>query len=656
MSIQILDIVLYSTRGARRVLSLRAGEMNIITGDSKTGKSALISIVDYCLGSSKCAVPEGVIRNNVAWYGVRFTDGASQHFVARRSPDPGKDTTSDAFYAVAAEVQIPDAEQFNATTNIDTIVERLTNVVGIGLNLHEPPEGQTRDPLSAKLRHALAFVFQPQNEISQPGHLFHKQSDNWVAQAIKDTLPYFLGAVDDDFVAKKTKLKDLRRKLRDRERSLARLEAIAGLGSAAGLISEARNVGLLAADASPTTWEEAIELLQVAAKASPEEQLARYEQSIDQAELGRLNGERGRLREQLQRQQHELEAMRSLLADEGGFAREAGEQVSRLSSLNIFASPDEEPCCPLCDQPTSSIPKLEQLQAEMQRAASQLGTVAKYTPGLEALILEQEGNVADTRRLLRENRASLEAIRQADDRLQALRDSSARQAHVLGRVSLFLETLPQIADTSELRREIAEISAEIAQLEEELSGDKIQERLDSILSVIGKRLTEWSERLELEHRGNPFRLDLRKLQVVADADTGPIPMDRMGSGANWLGCHLIAHLTLHTWFVRRDRPVPRFLFLDQPSQVYFPAERDVGGSMAVLEDEDRLAVLRIFELIRDVVEALDGGLQVIVTEHADSTEDWYQAAVVERWRNGAALIPADWVNGDGSDDEDESPE
>lgn len=77
MSIQILDIVLYSINGDRRVLSLRPGELNIITGDSKTGKSALISIVDYCLGSSACAVPEGIIRKNVAWYGVRFTDGSS---------------------------------------------------------------------------------------------------------------------------------------------------------------------------------------------------------------------------------------------------------------------------------------------------------------------------------------------------------------------------------------------------------------------------------------------------------------------------------------------------------------------------------------------------------------------------------------------------
>lgn len=654
MSIQILDIVVYSSRGERRVLSLRPGEMNIITGDSKTGKSALVSIVDYCLGSSSCAVPEGVIRNNVAWYAVRFSDGAAQHFVARRSPDPGRTTTSDAYYSVGAEVTLPEPTALSATTNIDSVVERLTAVVGVGLNLHEPPEGQTRDPLSATLRHALAFVFQPQNEISQPGFLFHKQSDNWVAQSIKDTLPYFLGAVHDDFVAKKAKLKELRRELRDRERALARLEAITGggLGSAAPLIAEARDVGLLPGGSAPSTWDEALDVLRAAMAAPPEEQLVRYEESTDQAELVRLNDERSQLREQLRRQEDELEAMRSLLADEGGYSTEATEQVSRLSNLGIYTSSDSG-CCPLCDQPTGDrVPSSVQLQSELNRASTQLSSVANHTPGLEALVVEQESKVAETRRLLRENRAAMEALRRSDDRLVQLRDAATRRAHVVGRISLFLETLPQVADCSDLRREIAEFQREIEKLEADLSDEKLQERLDSILSVIGRRLTEWADRLELEHGGNPFRLDLRRLQVVADAETGPIPMDRMGSGANWLGCHLIAHLALQIWFVRKGRPVPRFLFLDQPSQVYFPAERDVGGSMAVLEDEDRLAVIRIFELIRDVVTELSPGLQVIITEHADVTEDWYQAAVVERWRNGIALIPAEWLVAadDGEDD------
>lgn len=645
MSIQILDIVLYSAHGERRVLSLRPGKLNIITGDSKTGKSALISIVDYCLGSSSCAVPEGVIRNNVVWFGVRFTDGSAQHFVARRSPDPGKTTTSDAHYAVGTAVALPAANEIAATTNIDAVVERLASVVGIGLSLHEPPEGQTRQPLAATLRHALAFVFQSQNEISQPGFLFHKQSDSFVAQAIKDTLPYFLGAVDDDYVARRVKLKELRRQLRDHERSLARLETIAGsgLGGAAALISEARDVGLLPDDALAESLDAAVELLRRAGATSPEEQLTRYEQSVDQVELGRLNDERANLRQRLRRQQDQLDAARALLTDEGAFGREAEEQVSRLSSLSLF-SPAAETHCPLCDQSTSEqLPALQQLETEMKSAAEQLNSVAKHTPGLEALVLEEEGKLTETRRRLRENRTALEALRRVDDELVALRDAASRRAHVLGRVSLFLETLPQVADSSELRSRIDQLQREIDELEKYLSDEKIQDRLESILSVIGTRLTEWAELLQLEHKGNPFRLNLRRLQVVADAETGrAIPMDRMGSGANWLGCHLIAHLALHMWFVRKKRPVPRFLFLDQPSQVYFPAERD-GSSTAELEDEDRLAVIRIFELFRDVVADLHPEFQIIVTEHADVSEDWYQEAIVEKWREGAALVPTEWI-------------
>ena len=650
MSIQIMDIVLYSTGGDRRVLSLHPGKVNIITGDSKTGKSALISIVDYCLGSRKCAVPAGVIRDNVVWYGIRLTDRTTQHFVARRAPASGKTETSAAFHAMATEVEIPHPEAFEATTNISAIVRLLTSTIRIGLNEHEPPEGHVRRPLSAHLRHALAFVFQPQNEISQRDYLFHKQNDNFVAQAIKDTLPYFLGAVDDDFVAKKEELKKLRQKLRDKERKLSRNEGIAGEGSgnAAALLSEIRDAGILAINASPETPEEVVKLLQSAIEVSAEDRLIQYEETIDQAELVRLNDERTSLRKQLRWQEHELEAMHSLLDDEGGFAREVCEQESRLSSLNIFTPSDEEPSCPLCHQSTPNMATPEQLQAELQRAQSQLETLRKHAPGLKELILEQEIKIAETRRLLREKRVSLEAIRRTDEQLQDLRDTSVRQARVQGRASLFLETLPQIADASELRQEIEELSAEITLLEEELSDDRIKERLDSILSVIGKRLTEWSERLDLEHRGNPFRLDLGKLQVVADTESEPIAMDRMGSGANWLGCHLIAHLALHTWFVRKARPVPRFLFLDQPSQVYFP--RDTG-TFADLEDKDRRAVLRIFELIFEVIKELNGGFQVIVTEHADLDEDRFKIAVVERWRNGKALIPAAWQEVDGSADD-----
>jgi hypothetical protein len=281
---------------------------------------------------------------------------------------------------------------------------------------------------------------------------------------------------------------------------------------------------------------------------------------------------------------------------------------------------------------------------ELRRASAQLDRVARHTPGLENLIVEQETKVAETKRLLQENRSAREALTRADDALMEMQETANARSYTLGRISLFLESLPEAEDDSALRDEIRRLRGEIERIEAELSRESTQDRLDSILSVISRNLTRWAVRLEHEYQSNPFRLDLRKLQLVADTDSGPVPMSEMGSTANAIACHLMAHLALHTWFVDKSRPVPRFLFLDQPSKAYFPAERDVDGSLDDIADEDRSAVVRMFGLLRDVVCDLSPDFQIIVTEHADIHDEWYQQAIIERWRNGAKLIPESWMN------------
>ena len=404
-------------------------------------------------------------------------------------------------------------------------------------------------------------------------------------------------------------------------------------------------MGLLDGEIAPEKFDEAVEALRSAALGDPEEQSRAYEQQPEQTELDRLNRQRTQLRTLLQRQEDELEQMRALRAGGSSFSREAGEQVARLSSLGLFDSADQAHC-PLCEQSTpDAVPTVDRLRTEMARAAEQLERVSRRTPGLEAVILEQETKIADTRRHLIETKQSLDALNRSDERLAELRDTASRRAHVLGRISLFLETLPRASDTSGLRTEIERLREEIDGLEAELSEDIIAERIDSILSVIGGRLTKWAERLRLEWGGHPHRLDIRKLQVVADVDGRLIPMSRMGSGENHLGCHVIAHLALHDWFVRHDRPVPGILVLDQPSQVYFPEDHANDRSIADLEDSDRSAVIRLFELLRDVAADLAPELQIIVTEHADIEQEWYQDAVIEKWRGGNALIPLEWISG-----------
>jgi hypothetical protein len=87
------------------------------------------------------------------------------------------------------------------------------------------------------------------------------------------------------------------------------------------------------------------------------------------------------------------------------------------------------------------------------------------------------------------------------------------------------------------------------------------------------------------------------------------------------------------------------LIFDQPSQAHYPPERDRDGSIDELDNEDQAAVLKLIKLISDAAIELAPELQIIVLDHADLKQGWFEAAVVERWRHGAALIPSNWING-----------
>ena len=62
MYFQINKLILWSKNGhGNRAVEFRPGVVNVISGASKTGKSAVVPIVDYCLGSGRCGIP---VRSN----------------------------------------------------------------------------------------------------------------------------------------------------------------------------------------------------------------------------------------------------------------------------------------------------------------------------------------------------------------------------------------------------------------------------------------------------------------------------------------------------------------------------------------------------------------------------------------------------------------
>lgn len=645
MSIQILDIVLYAHDGRRRVLNLRAGAVNVITGASKTGKSSLIDIVDYCFGRSECRVPEGIIRRAVSWFGLRLQLSKGQAYIARRCPGQGSVSSEECFVEVGEMVEIPEAASLRNTTNTDGLNSLLTGWCGIRDNVNEPPPGQRRPPLTANVRHALAFCFQPQDEIIRRQQLFHGASDNFVAQALKDVLPYFLGAVGDEFVRKREELRRLREQLRQCERRLAELAALRGGGEgvskAAGLLAQARDCGLTMVT-QPGGWEEVVAALRQVA-ITPLVVTDNVAPSV--TEFTRLSEQRAVLLAEQRRLRDEIAAARAFERDEKGFSREASEQQFRLKTIDIFEGAMPGDACPLCSQNltgNAQLPNVAQVQAALSAVSVRLGSVTRAAPQVERAVAELEQKLASVQQALTQNRSEMEAVRAGNEGLAHAQDEATKQAHILGRISLYLESLPDLLDSTELQEQAESLRSKCAVLEEELSDDLVREKLESIVSILGRKMTEWARTLQLEHSKHPLRFNLKKLTIVADTPDGPIPMDRMGSGENWVGYHLIGHLALHGWFAEHTRPVPRFLFLDQPSQVYFPPEMDVDGSIDTLQNDDRVALRRMFQLIFEVVSGMAPGFQVIITEHADLAESWYRDAVVERWRGGRKLVPEDW--------------
>jgi len=179
-------------------------------------------------------------------------------------------------------------------------------------------------------------------------------------------------------------------------------------------------------------------------------------------------------------------------------------------------------------------------------------------------------------------------------------------------------------------------------LEAELDPAEEREQLTSRLVAISRDMTSWAERLRLEHGDQSVRLDLNRLTVVTDTEDGPAPLFRIGSGENWVGYHIVTHLALHRYFVHQTRPVPRILMLDQPTQAWYRSEVDQASGLPE-NDADRAAVNGMFQLIYDVTEELAPRLQIIVCDHANLPEEWFQESVSHNWRGGEKLIPAEWI-------------
>lgn len=647
MSFQIRHIVLYGPVDEPRILDFNLGKLNIITGASNTGKSALISIVDYCLGAKTCKVARGPIRDTVEWYGVVLEKTNQQLSIFRQAPAHRKKQNTVCAINISNKIQIPRKNDIVANTDIDTAKQIISNFAGINDYIHKPPDGQTRDPITVTIRHSLYFCFQTQNEISSQKLLFHRQSDPYIPQAIKDVLPYFLGAIDDSHFGKTLHRRKLQTQLRKFQRQREESKRIdSDSNKSADLLAEATRIGLVDLPDYSLTPQMVTDFLKATINQPKESASADLDMGLSKYE--ELMNERQQLTRKLRLCEFELKEAKALLFERSAFLLEGSEQAGRLRSINLFPKEHQENICPFCQSLVPGIPALVDLRNALDTVTDHLQQIHQENPHLERIIDTIDRKRQEIKSSILDNYRAVNQLQRSSRIVANYRDSIEKAAHVRGRISMFLETTPIVSEEADLILEKSEqLKKEIELLDKELDLDVVQDRVDTLLDLVSQKLTVYAKRLDLEYSKHTLRLSLKDLTIIADEPAGATPMEEMGGGSNWVGFHIVAYLALHELFAEGGRPVPRFVFLDQPSQTKFPADVDVTGKLQRQKkgdlDEERADVLDMLKLVDSAVKELNGALQIVLMEHADLDDKWYQDLVVERWRDGSALIPKCWI-------------
>lgn len=660
MKFTIKQLVLWPVDEKNRVHTLKfePGKVNIVHGRSGTGKSSIIAIIDYCLGASRCAIPVGIIRDSVDWFGLVVNINGADFLVARRTP--GQRQTSSEFFLGAIEDELPVKPEANhkpldfkqAFNNL----VRLTNLPmseGVEIKQHEG---------RPSYRDMAAFNFLPQHIVANPNTLFYKADSYDHKERLKKVMPFALGIIDSEYVIKERERNQLQRQLDDlvKKQDMHRRSMTSWDADVERLWNQGVELGLVRDDDAKTTETRISKFSELnslfiadglsSALHAPNYSFTNQKYQETQLREEALQANADTLRRQIRG--YEQLSQRAL--DFTSAVKLEKSRVVNLDWLKNHLGTENE--CVVCGSHTN------QLQGVVTRLETEVNRVSGLSQALfESPIVDKEIEAAKARLFEIEN--ELHIARQERLELQKLesatKDSLSKVYVLMGRIQALLISFAAINNSDDTGVRITEIAASLRELETYFRHSGRAAREAKVDKKLSELIESYANGFMLEQRGT-ISLDKSELTLSFKRADDPKKdyLWEVGSGANWMGYHIATFLALHQ-FLSQDElaqsPVFNFLVIDQPSQVYFPsaasganqldAEEEELQKLKIERDVDVKATKRIFEMLEAGLKASSYRYQIIVLEHADRSiwGEVPQTIEVANWKEeGQGLIPSDW--------------
>jgi hypothetical protein len=486
---QIVGLAVYNRQGEIRTLNFELNSLNILTGESETGKSTVLDIIDFCLGRDDVELPGSRILDTVAWFAVIIQNGGARILIARENPNTGRSSLA-MFKTGDVNLNFPPFTDLRNNANTAVLRDQLSEWTGVEQYAIEPSANSLRNAFDVSVRQALLMCFQKQTEISSQRYLFHRQSDRNVQDAIKDTLPYFLGVTGPAEASLRRRYLSARRTLNrvERELATARQQDLTYDSRVQALAVEAQRLGMIELSAETNAIEILRQVLSVDQDSGDQD-----ESVPSDSDRSGLLDQRRSLRSQLRRVDDELALVRQVVAEEGRVTNEAEVQAGRLGALTLLPGSEttNHSRCPLCTQPLQNPdPAVRDLQALEEALRLSLRASSSSRPRRESVIRdleEQRGGVVEQIRL---NSLAIESIDAAETTLEDARNLRERRIFLQGRINQELgRRTDEDTSTAELERELRIRRDEVSALEESMERTDVESSLRDVLELIGQDMT-----------------------------------------------------------------------------------------------------------------------------------------------------------------------
>ena len=642
MKSYIKAIIIFNENDEKRLVPLKQG-VNIITGESKTGKSALVEIIDYCLCSTRCTIPKGKITDFSYLYVLVMGIGDNTYIIARYNWDNGgkmyfSKEEKDFDYKVLS------LGYFSEKPTLPYKDAQYEIECALGLFVTNMATDADQQGKKASLRNMVSYLFQHQNLMASKFALFYRFSDYYKRKDIIDQFPVFAGMISQEYYSDLIQLNTLKAQLKQKyKRQKANEKSTAYIKeNLSPLLTD--YFALLEKDFDDKI--SAQKMLKMASNLPQFDDTQLFGESKIAERYSVLNEEL----EELRNEEREILLKIKNIDNASKTGNEFTEMLMDLKQQTTVAEIEAtEYICPLCGHDCQEIAENDsQLIEATEWLDNELKITEKYTADFSEDVrkLKDEHSKIDAK--IKEVWKQIKMVEQKFISSKALVSKREKVNYAKARIALYAEMSDSgIFETVD--EDIAELKEKIQQLEEKIQGFDVDTKKAKAQAFLSENMNRLSLSLDFEDEYRPINLNFGLLDETFDIyqyqnNREKIHLYEMGSGANWVSCHIALFLSFLRYFAKQDNsPMPLFMFFDQPSQVYFPQGDSKDDEIT---QADLMAVNKMYKTIFDEINSIgeDTGIlpQIIIVDHVDGKnlecKEEFEGYIRCNWRNKTGLI------------------